>query len=196
MNVGITPCFTPTLLATSLNNTPLSAMRDASVYAKAVSKTPGPVSVSEWHEHGNASSSRGMIHDAPPPRCQSLQPRRISRENSRHSMSAEAGSTHALGSDVKVSQQRVLIDLLPGVRGARFVYRFSTSDWGVSANWKYCESYEGSPSVSVPMNSIRMCEPRIQRRSCISTPFAKHVPRPFRARCEGPPRAVHQSLGR
>lgn len=46
MNVGVIPCFIPTLLATNLNNMALSAIRPESVYANAVSKTPGPVSVS------------------------------------------------------------------------------------------------------------------------------------------------------
>jgi hypothetical protein len=46
MKLGVMPCFIPTLLATNLNKTALSAIRPESVYAKAVSKTPGPVSVS------------------------------------------------------------------------------------------------------------------------------------------------------
>lgn len=46
MNVGMTLCFMPMLLATSLNSSALSAMRSTSVYASAVSNTPGPVSVS------------------------------------------------------------------------------------------------------------------------------------------------------
>ena len=50
MNVGMIPYLVPTLFATSLNKTPLSAMRDASVYANAVSKTPGPVSVSGYQQ--------------------------------------------------------------------------------------------------------------------------------------------------
>jgi hypothetical protein len=46
MKLGITPRFIPMLLAKYLNKIPLSAIRSAEVYANAVSKTPGPVSVS------------------------------------------------------------------------------------------------------------------------------------------------------
>ena len=46
MNVGVIPYFIPTLFATNLNRIALSAIRPESVYARAVSKTPGPVSVS------------------------------------------------------------------------------------------------------------------------------------------------------
>jgi len=46
IKLGITPCFIPTLLAVYLNNIALSAILRAVVYANAVSKTPGPVSVS------------------------------------------------------------------------------------------------------------------------------------------------------
>ena len=46
MNVGVIPYFIPTLFATNLNKIALSAIRPESVYARAVSKTPGPVSVS------------------------------------------------------------------------------------------------------------------------------------------------------
>ena len=44
---NLLPCSMPTLLAVSLNRLALSATLKAEVYAKAVSKTPGPVSVSE-----------------------------------------------------------------------------------------------------------------------------------------------------
>lgn len=47
MKVGMMPYFMPTLFATSLKREALSAIRLASVYANAVSKTPGPVSVSD-----------------------------------------------------------------------------------------------------------------------------------------------------
>ena len=47
MKLGIMPCLMPTLFARSLKRMALSAMRNASVYASAVSNTPGPVSVSE-----------------------------------------------------------------------------------------------------------------------------------------------------
>lgn len=46
IKVGETPCFIPMLLATSLNRQALSAILEASVYPRAVSYTPGPVSVS------------------------------------------------------------------------------------------------------------------------------------------------------
>lgn len=46
MKVGEIPYFIPMLLATSLNKQALSAILEASVYPRAVSNTPGPVSVS------------------------------------------------------------------------------------------------------------------------------------------------------
>lgn len=46
MKLGVTPCFIPRLLATYLNRIALSAILSADVYASAVSRTPGPVSVS------------------------------------------------------------------------------------------------------------------------------------------------------
>lgn len=46
MKLGVIPCFMPMLLVRYLNKMALSAMRCAIVYARAVSYTPGPVSVS------------------------------------------------------------------------------------------------------------------------------------------------------
>ena len=46
MKLGTTPRFIPILLARNLKRIALSAIRNASVYASAVSYTPGPVSVS------------------------------------------------------------------------------------------------------------------------------------------------------
>ena len=47
MKLGTTPRFIPMLLARNLKRIALSAIRNVSVYAKAVSYTPGPVSVSD-----------------------------------------------------------------------------------------------------------------------------------------------------
>ena len=46
IKLGIMPCVIPTLLAVYLNRIALSAILRAVVYARAVSRTPGPVSVS------------------------------------------------------------------------------------------------------------------------------------------------------
>ena len=46
MKLGVIPCFIPMLFVRYLNRMALSAMRCAVVYARAVSYTPGPVSVS------------------------------------------------------------------------------------------------------------------------------------------------------
>lgn len=46
MKLGITPCFMPIDFAVYLNKMALSAILSAEVYASAVSRTPGPVSVS------------------------------------------------------------------------------------------------------------------------------------------------------
>ena len=46
MKLGTIPCFIPILFAANLNKIALSAIRKAVVYARAVSYTPGPVSVS------------------------------------------------------------------------------------------------------------------------------------------------------
>ena len=48
IKLGIIPCFIPTLFAVYLNKIALSAILKADVYASAVSRTPGPVSVSEY----------------------------------------------------------------------------------------------------------------------------------------------------
>jgi len=54
IKVGMISYFIPTDLATSLNKQALSAIRRASVYAKALSNTPGPVSVSMRREDKSA----------------------------------------------------------------------------------------------------------------------------------------------
>ena len=46
MKLGITPYFMPIDFAVYLNKIALSAILSAEVYASAVSRTPGPVSVS------------------------------------------------------------------------------------------------------------------------------------------------------
>lgn len=46
IKLGVIPCFIPMLFVRYLNRMALSAMRCAVVYARAVSYTPGPVSVS------------------------------------------------------------------------------------------------------------------------------------------------------
>lgn len=65
IKVGIIPYFIPTLLANNLNKTALSAIRRASVYSRADSKTPGPVSVSvmwwkgkKWKQSDVSGSGR------------------------------------------------------------------------------------------------------------------------------------------
>ena len=63
MKLGIIPCFIPTLLAVYLNSIALSAILKAEVYARAVSKTPGPVSVSTIIEM-NGFSSLGNVDEA------------------------------------------------------------------------------------------------------------------------------------
>jgi len=61
MNVGVIPCFMPTLFATNLNRMALSAIRPESVYARAVSKTPGPVSVSVISNEPAGADGRGDV---------------------------------------------------------------------------------------------------------------------------------------
>ena len=46
IKLGMIPCVMPTLFAVYLNKIALSAILRAEVYASAVSRTPGPVSVS------------------------------------------------------------------------------------------------------------------------------------------------------
>ncbi len=46
MKLGTIPYFIPRLFARNLNKSALSAILKADVYARAVSNTPGPVSVS------------------------------------------------------------------------------------------------------------------------------------------------------
>ena len=50
IKLGKTPCFIPILFARYLKRIALSAISNAEVYARAVSRTPGPVSVSR-REH-------------------------------------------------------------------------------------------------------------------------------------------------
>jgi hypothetical protein len=59
MNVGMIPYLTPILFASSLNKIALSAILDTSVYARAVSNTPGPVSVSTCSAYTESTGPTG-----------------------------------------------------------------------------------------------------------------------------------------
>ena len=70
MKLGTTPWRMPTLFARNLKSAALSAIRNALVYARAVSRTPGPVSVSERGvrlvregEEGEIAELRGQVED-------------------------------------------------------------------------------------------------------------------------------------
>ena len=60
MKVGMMPFLIPTLFATYLNRLALSAMRRAVVYARAVSYTPGPVSVSAGNSGWSMKVETGL----------------------------------------------------------------------------------------------------------------------------------------
>ena len=70
MKLGTTPWRMPTLFARNLKSAALSAIRNALVYASAVSRTPGPVSVSgggvglvKEGEEGEIEELKGQVED-------------------------------------------------------------------------------------------------------------------------------------
>ena len=70
MKLGTTPWRMPTLFARNLKSAALSAIRNALVYARAVSRTPGPVSVSgggvglvKEGEEGEIEELKGQVED-------------------------------------------------------------------------------------------------------------------------------------
>lgn len=97
MKLGTTPLFMPMLFARYLNNTALSAIRRALVYARAVSYTPGPVSVSVSEDVNQVcqltidSSYDGLLWE-----FRTYNSRRINLGSNHYLIASLAASTHAL----------------------------------------------------------------------------------------------------
>lgn len=135
MKLGMMPCFIPTLLAMYLNRIALSAIFSAEVYANAVSRTPGPVSVSiaskfSFRKLGVRWMVYGGLQSLPRTRCFCW----TNHGNTRYLIGFEEESIHALQVYRQICEHRKAESYrLPGVKGCRLVKFFSEAEWGVSS---------------------------------------------------------------
>ena len=135
MKLGVIPYFIPRLLTRYLNSRALSATRRAVVYARAVSKTPGPVSVSVQESAHVKTKLLSYTHGEPQGEVRTPALRRIYHENSHYSAGFVVGNSRALPKKSRLNCESWYHgDVLPGVRGCKPTNFFSARLCGVSSN--------------------------------------------------------------